>query len=179
MRDLTSAAAAIGDRHVGLALRVPTPAGRALVEQWIASPALTAWWGSRASAEARIRMAQAQAIAVCRMIEVAGVPIGYAQSLDFGAAAGDGAGLPAGAWECDIVVGSQPHRGLGYGSAALDALVQEVFATTLALACVIAIPVHSERVARACERIGFRWLRIVRDAAAGPIWIMARERPIR
>jgi aminoglycoside 6'-N-acetyltransferase len=166
------------DTAAGLALAPFTPRDDVHLARWLASPAVAAWWGNRGAAEARVRMAAESSSALRCMVRVDGLPIGYGHALD-SADVRDlaEAGLPAGTWVCDLFVGSEPHRGQGLGSAALDLLVGEVFATTLAVACATIVPVASERVARGCERIGFRWTRVIRDPAIGMVWVMLRDRP--
>ena len=84
--------------------------------------------------------------------------------------------VPAGTWDCDLFIGSEPDRGRGHGQAALDLLVGEVFATTLAIACMIVISVRNERAARAYENVGFRWVAVTWDPIQGPSWVMLRDR---
>ena len=62
------------------------------------------------------------------------------------------------------------------GSAALVLLVEEVFGTTLAVACSGFVPIRNEPLARAYEQAGFRWRRIWDDRLLGPSWLMLRER---
>ena len=149
-----------------------------LLRRWLAVPAVVAWWGNRAVAEARLRLAAESRAAIRCLVLLDGEPIGYAQALDSAGAGGPvNARLDPGIWECDLFVGSERHRGQGLGTAALDLLVTEVFATTLATGCAIFVPVASERVARACEGIGFRWTGVTRDPATGMVWVMVRNRP--
>lgn len=149
-----------------------------LLTRWLAIPAVVAWWGNRAVAEARLRLAAESPHAIRCLVLLEGEPIGYAQAVDSAGAEGPlAARLDPGTWECDLFIGSEPHRGQGFGTAALDLLVAEVFATTLATGCAIFVPVASERVARACEGIGFRWTGVTRDPATGMVWVMVRNRP--
>ena len=114
------------------------------------------------------------------MIEIEGVAVGYAQAVDNGRPnAPRGGPVPAGAWDCNLFIGSAPHRGQGHGQRALDLLVAEVFASTLAVACVIVVSVRNERAARAYEKIGFKWVAVAEDPIHGPSWVMLRERPRR
>ena len=59
---------------------------------------------------------------------------------------------------------------------ALTMLVDEVFATTLAVACSGVVSVKSEGAARVFERAGFLWLQIWHDPLFGPAWLMVQER---
>lgn len=161
-----------------LAITPLPPDAGALLSRWLAIPAVVAWWGNRAAAEAGLRLAAESPSAIRCLILLDGEPIGYAQAMDSAGAGGPvAARLDPGIWECDLFVGSERHRGQGFGMAALDLLVAEVFATTLAVGCAIVVPVASERVARACERIGFRWTGVTRDPATGMAWVMVRRRP--
>jgi hypothetical protein len=60
---------------------------------------------------------------------------------------------------------------------ALALLAEEVFATTLAIACCGLVPITNEAVARAHERAQFRWRHVWNDPVLGPSWVMLRERP--
>ena len=59
----------------------------------------------------------------------------------------------------------------------LALLAEEVFATTLAVACSGVVSIRNEAAARAYERAGFRWQRIWSDRLLGPSWLMLKERP--
>lgn len=163
---------------MGLTALAPiTAAGRDRVARWLADPTVAAWWGSRAAAEARIALALATPSALCRMIHRDGAAIGYAQAVDAGLADDlGGPPLAPGTAECLVFIGEAEARGRGHWPAALDLVAAEVLATTLALACAVVVPVRNERVARAAERVGFRWQAIHADPAAGPCWVMVRER---
>jgi RimJ/RimL family protein N-acetyltransferase len=148
-----------------------------LLRRWIATPDVQRWWGSAASAEAEMRLARADPAAITRMIVAGGETVGYAQALDASLLGDRPPSAPAGAWDCDLFIGSPAHRGLGLGGRALDLLVAEVFRSSLALACMLLVSVRNERAARACEAIGFRWSAIHDDAQLGPCWVMLRDRP--
>lgn len=156
----------------------PAPSGDfARIRGWLGNPEVQRWWGNGASAEAEIRLAFASEASLCRLIQLDGLAIGYAQAVECGLS---GAPLPSavnpGTWDCDLFIGSQPHRGRGYGQAALDLLAAEVFSTTLAIACVIMVPVRHERAVRAYERVGFQWASIAEDPIHGASWVMIRDR---
>ena len=174
-------------------LRPVAGADRDRIDRWLQNPDVQRWWGNAASAEAEIRLALDSDASFCRIIETGGLPIGYAQAVDTGltgaplsarthgghADGSTAAPVPPGTWDCDLFIGSEPHRGQGYGQQALDLLVTEVFASTLALACMIVVPVRNERAARAYENVGFRWVAITEDPIHGACWVMLRERPRR
>lgn len=173
-----------GYRSIGSKVRLdPIGAGdHARLHAWLALPAVIAWWGTRSRAEAEIALALDSVSALCRMVLVDGEPSGYAHALD--AALLDGelgarARHESGTWECAVFIASEARRGQGFGAVALDALVSEVFATTLSIACTLRIPVAKEPAVRAVESIGFRWVRIEEDAGIGRVWLMRRERPRR
>ncbi|MDX2155672.1 MAG: GNAT family N-acetyltransferase [Hyphomicrobiaceae bacterium] len=156
------------------------PADRDQVRRWLSMPEVQAFWGSAAAAEAEVSLALAGPGTICRMIEIDGATVGYAHALDCVLLGGDhAAALPPATWDCAVFIASAGHRGRGLGGRALALLVAEVFSTTLALACVIRVPVRSEAAARAVEGVGFRWERIAGDAALGPVWVMRIERPRR
>lgn len=162
------------------ALRPAKPGDRDLIHRWLRNPEVSRWWGNLASAEAEISLALESGSALCRIIETGGLPIGYAQAADCGLTSSPPiAAVPAGTWNCHVFIGSEAHRGRGAGQAALDLLVGEVFASTLAVACMIAVPVRNERAARAHEAAGFRWVAVAEDPIHGPSWVMLRERPPR
>lgn len=150
------------------------------IYRWLRDPGVQRWWGNAASAEAEIRLALESNAAFCRIIEIDGLAIGYAQAVDAGLTGGfSGVSVPPGSWDCDLFIGSETHRGQGHGQKALDLLVAEVFASTLATACTIVVSVRNERAARAYENIGFRWVTITEDPIHGPCWVMVRDRPQR
>lgn len=157
------------------------PARRAdwdLIRGWLGRPDIEAWWGPRSATEAEVSIALGEAHAICRIIEAAGTPIGYAHAVD---ATVWGAELPQdlepGTWDLDLFIASEEHRGKGFGHAALAQLRDEVFATTLALAVCVFASVRNERAVRAYEKAGFRWKRIWHDPLDGPAWFMIAERP--
>ena len=164
--------------EAGPALRPVAVVDQVRIRGWLLSPGVQRWWGNAASAEAEIRLALDRDASFCRIIELGGLPIGYAQAVDAGLAGIQlPSGIPPGTWDCDLFIGSEPHQGRGHGQAALDLLVREVFASTLALACMIVVPVRNERAARAYENAGFHWVAITEDPIHGSCWVMLRERP--
>lgn len=153
---------------------------QARIRQWLRDPHVQRWWGNAGTAEAEVAMALATDGALCRIILAGNEPIGYAHALDaahFGDAAA--AGIPTGAFDCDLFIASEAYRGKGYGQRALELLVEEVFATTLAIACSIVVSVRNERAVRAYEAAGFEWRRVWQDPVMGPSWVMIKERPLR
>lgn len=156
------------------------PAGlpdRAMVRTWLELPNVRAFWGSASAAEAEVNLAFSSAGALCRMIAVDGRAVGYAHALDCVLIGGDhAAALAPGTWDCALFIASPEHRGQGLGGRALRRLVADVFSSTLAMACVIRVPVRSEAVVRSVEAAGFQWVRIEGDAALGPVWVMRAER---
>lgn len=164
-----------------LCLRPLAAGDRDRVQRWLADAGVSRWWGSAASASAKFRMALDSRTAVCRIIELecgtGAEPIGYAQAMETAAAMAElPKGVVPGTWDCDLFIGSSRHRGQGHGQLALDQLVRDVFATTLAVGCSIAVSIRNESAARAYERIGFRWSSIWHDPSVGPCWIMLRGR---
>jgi RimJ/RimL family protein N-acetyltransferase len=85
--------------------------------------------------------------------------------------------LPPATWDVDLFIASAEHRRRGAGRAALALLVEEVFATRLAVACCGVVSIRNEAAARTYERAGFRWTRIWQDPIDGPCWVMLKERP--
>ena len=149
---------------------------------WLALPAVVAWWGTRDRAEAEVALALDSASALSRVVYVADEPVGYAHALDSALLDGgrrSSAEFESGTWECVAFIASDQHRGQGFGAAALGALVGEVFATTLAIACTLRVPLGNENAVRAVEAIGFRWVRIGHDAGLGRVWLMRYDRPRR
>ncbi|MEZ5851397.1 MAG: GNAT family N-acetyltransferase [Hyphomicrobiaceae bacterium] len=163
-----------------LSLRPLVDADHETIRLWLAMPDVQKWWGGAGSALAQFRIAIDDEAALCRLIVLDDVAIGYAQALEqaaFGTQAADDLG--PGTWECAAFVSSPEHRGRGLGLSAIELLVREVFETTLALACVLRVPVRSEGLARGLERLGFAWQDIRKDTSLGPTWTMRRERPRR
>lgn len=152
-------------------------ADRERIRQWLESPDVFAFWGSAAAAAAEVNLALGHAGAVCRLLRIDGAVAGYAHALDSVMLGGDHAAVLApGTWDCALFIAAPRHRGQGFGGIALRMLVDEVFSSTLALACVIRVPVSSEAAVRSVEAAGFRWARIEGDRALGPVWVMQAER---
>ena len=165
------------DRPNGaLCLRPATAQDRARIRRWLAEPQARAWWGDAASAEAEINLAMGSQAALCRIVEEGAAPIGYGQAVESGLWCGPlPPDLPAGTWEIDLFIVSHQRHGRSL-AAALALLVEEVFATTLAIACCGLVPISNEAAARAYERAQFRWREIWNDPLLGPTWVMLRER---
>ena len=108
-------------------------------------------------------------------------PVGYAQAVDGALLDGGSTASRAesGAWERTAFIASEAHRGQGLGEHVLRALIAEVFGSTLAVACIMRIPISKEPAVRAVEAAGFKWVRIEQDAALGRVWLMRCERPRR
>jgi ribosomal protein S18 acetylase RimI-like enzyme len=161
----------------GLRLRPATAQDRMRIRRWLVEPQARAWWGDAASAEAEISLAMGSQAALCRIVEEGAAPIGYGQAVDCGLWWGPlPQALPAGTWEIDLLIVSEQRRRQSL-AAALALLVEEVFATTLAIACCGLVPISDEAAARAYERAQFRWREIWNDPLLGPTWVMLRERP--
>jgi aminoglycoside 6'-N-acetyltransferase len=163
-----------------LRLRQATPEDRFRIRRWLAEPRIQAWWGNSASAEAEISLAMASDTALCRVLECADIPIGYAHAVEVGLW-GESRPLEArpGTWQVDLFIASEAHRGQGLGASVLGLLAQEVFATTLAVACCGLVSIRNEAAVRAYERAGFRWRQVWHDPLLGPCWVMLKERPDR
>src|SRR5262249_20406750 len=153
-------------------LRPATPGDRFLIRRWLGDPAVQERWGGAAGGEAAVTLAMDSATALPRMIELGGTAIGYAHAVEIGVWAEERpADLPAGTWDIDLFIASAEHRGQGLAQAALVLLIEEVFSTTLAVACSAVVSVKNEAAVRAYERAGFRWLRIWPDPLHGPCWL--------
>lgn len=164
--------------RIAVSLRPALAEDRFRIRRWLAQPDIEAWWGNAASAEAEINLAMSSQAALCRIVESEGAPIGYAHALEIGLWADERpSGLAAGTWHIGYFLASGQHRGGDLGSAVLALLAQEVFATTLAVACSGVVSIRNEAAARAYERAGFRWQRIWSDRLLGPSWLMLKERP--
>jgi aminoglycoside 6'-N-acetyltransferase len=150
---------------------------RALIRSWLGHPSIRAWWGSPSAIEAEIAIALESKSAICRMIEMGGIAIGYGHAYDAGLMepAGGPVGEP-GVWQCTFFIGSEVHRGADLGTVALDQLADEVLSTTLAIACETRVPVRNEAAVRQIEAVGFRWSRVEDQGVLGPFWIMRRDR---
>jgi aminoglycoside 6'-N-acetyltransferase len=161
-----------------LRLRPATPEDRFRVRRWLAAPEVAAWWGNAAAAEAEITLAMGSEAALARIIELGPQPIGYAHAVEIGLwGEARPEELAPGTWDVDLFIAEEVGRGRGLGAAALILLTEEVFATTLAVACCAVVPVRNEAGVRAYERAGFRWLRVWSDPLFGPCWVMRKERP--
>lgn len=150
---------------------------RFLVRRWLSEPEVQRWWGGAAAAEAAITLALESSLALPRIVEWDGRPIGYVQAIEAAALGGHHAKLVSGgSWQLDFLTGVAEHRGKPEEAAALALLAGEVFATTLAVACCGIVSVRNEAGVRAYERAGFRWLRIWLDRVLGPCWLMEKPR---
>lgn len=166
------------ERLTAISLRPATPEDRFVVRRWLSDPRVQSWWGTAASAEAEITLALASAVAMPRIIERDGAAIGYAHAVEGGLRAAEPSdGVPAGAWDVDYFVAPAAIDNGEVGSIVLALLTEEVFATTLAVACSGLVSIRSETAARAYERAGFRWLQVLQDPLLGPSWLMLKERP--
>lgn len=169
-------AATVGDPDV--TLREARPSDWPRLRSWISRPDVTRWFGSPSALEAELRVVFETQSAIARIIEVDAVPVGYVFAIDATHWGSDlPKGLPPGTWDIDVVVSKPGYRGRGVGSAALEAISGEVFATTFAMALCVFISVRNEPMVRAYERAGFNWARVCDDPAVGPTWMMLRERP--
>ena len=163
-----------------LTLRAATERDWPRIRTWLARPDIQQWWGPSAGSEAEVIMALGSDLAMARIIELAGEPIGYCHAIDAAVWGQElPADLPPGTWDLDVFVADPRYRGQGYGPAALAMLREEVFATTLAVAVSVFTSIENEAAVRAYERIGFRWQCILNDPAVGPAWFMLYERPSR
>lgn len=148
-----------------------------LIRRWLARPDIQDWWGPVSATEAEVNMALSSEHGICRLIEVDGVPVGYAHAVDatlWGDSLPDD--LEPGTWDLDLFVADEAHRGRGVGQAALALLRDEVFATTLAVAVCVFPSVKNERAVRAYEKAGFRWKSVWNDPEMGPAWFMVARR---
>ena len=163
---------------VAVSLRPALAEDRFRIRRWLSDPEIEAWWGNTASAEAEINLAMGSTASVCRIVERDGVPIGYAQAVEVGLWAEDRPSeLVPGTWHVAYFLASAAHRSGGMESAVLALLADEVFTTTLAVACSGLVSIRNEAAARTYERAGFRWQRIWHDRLLGPSWLMLRQRP--
>lgn len=159
-----------------VALRPVCDADETLIEVWIQRPEIQRWWGNAGTAFAEVRLALQSPSALCRMIMVETRPVGYAHACDAALWGDLPQGLPAGTWDVNLFIADPGARGQGAGQAALRLLVDEVFATTFAVAVSIIVSVRNEAAVRVYEKVGFRWVGIFEDPALGPTWMMLRHR---
>src|SRR5262245_66606106 len=102
-----------------ITLRPATTEDRFRIRRWLAESDVQAWWGNAASAEAEINLAMASDTALCRIVEAAGAPIGYAHAVEIGLWGGARPeDVLAGTWDIDLFIASAEHRGRGLGAAA-------------------------------------------------------------
>jgi GNAT superfamily N-acetyltransferase len=161
-----------------LTQRTFTTADRFVLNRWLGEAHVADWFGSRAIAEAEVALAQSSPSALVRMILLDGRPIGYLQAIDAGLIGGRRAAtLVDGVYVMTAVIGVADARGKGHGAAALAQLRADLFATTLAPAAAVLVPLAHERAVRALEVQGFTWREVWRDAALGACWVLASDRP--
>jgi hypothetical protein len=162
-----------------VSLRPATAQDRFLIRRLLASPGAQETWGNTASAEAEITLAMESSAALTRMIVCNGEAIGYAQAVDTGVLSERlHDGVPAGAWR--VAYFHKTVAGLddvSCGLAVLTLITDEVFSTSLAIACSAEVSIRTETATRAYERAGFRWLRVAHDPSVGPLWVMLKDRP--
>lgn len=161
-----------------ITLRPATARDRFVIRRWLGDPEIAAVWGSKASAEAAIALALDSPSALCRVVEAGHDPIGYVQAVD-SSIRGEPLynELPAGCWDIELFIASPDHRGSESSRLVLKAIVEEVFATTLAVGCCSVVPVYNEEMVRLAESAGFRWQRVWRDPILGHCWLLLKERP--
>ena len=148
------------------------------IRRWLRQPEVEAWWGPASATSAEVQIAVQSPSALCRLIEVDGVAVGYCHAIDaqiWGDHLPDE--LQPGTWELDVFIASAGHRGQGIGLNALKLLKSEVFSTTLAPAVCIFASIRNEAVVRAYEKAGFRWQSVWTGTASGPSWFMVAVRP--
>jgi RimJ/RimL family protein N-acetyltransferase len=168
---------AVVEKQIDVTLRPALAEDRFRMRRWLNDAEVQAWWGSAASAEAEITLAMASESSLCRVIETGGVPIGYGHAVEIGLWGQPPEDLPVATWDIDLFIASTEHRQRGAARTALALLVEEVFATRLAVACCGIVSIRNEIAARTYEQAGFRWMRIWQDPIDGPCWVMLRERP--
>lgn len=148
-----------------------------LVRRWLRQPEIYGWWGSVTAAEMEINLARQSAVAIARMILADGRPVGYGHAADAALWHGHlSTELPTGAWDLQVFIGDPAGRGQGAGGAAIRLLADEVFQTTLAVACCVVAPIQNERAVRVYEKAGFRWRGVVNGSAGRPSWLLVRDR---
>ncbi|MGE0848926.1 MAG: hypothetical protein AB7O44_04790 [Hyphomicrobiaceae bacterium] len=161
-----------------ISLRPAIAEDRFRIRRWLGDPGAAAAWGNAASAEAEINLAMGGGAALCRIIERAGVAIGYAHAIEIGLLGGGWPeGLPPGTWHLNFLIAATEEHPDRQRGDLLARLVREVFASTLAVACSGVVSIRSEALARTYERAGFRWQRIFEDPLLGPCWLLLIERP--
>lgn len=160
----------------GLTLRPARDGDWTQIHGWLRQPEIQRWWGSLSAAEAEVIAALRADMGLCSMIEVNGLPIGYAQAQDTQPLADVAHAQTAGTFRVDAFIGEAKVRGQGWGQAALQRVCDEVFATTLALAVIVIVPLKHEAAVRAYEKAGFKWVRVIDDTLLGPSWLMRMER---
>jgi aminoglycoside 6'-N-acetyltransferase len=166
------------DNQPVLRLRPAADEDRFRIRRWLGQPHAEAQWGNAAAAEAEINLAIASSAALCRIIERDGIAIGYVHALDVGLLGGEPpAGLAPGTWQLSVLLASPADATPATMGTALALMAEEVFATTLAVACAGLVSIRGEAGVRAFERAGFRWQRILEDRLLGRAWLMLRERP--
>jgi hypothetical protein len=151
-----------------------------MLRRWLSDSVVETLWGNSASAEAEITLAMESPSAICRIIECDGKPAGYGHAVD-ASLWGDALppDVPPGCWDVDLFVGAAEHRATDLEQRALAAIADEVFATTLAVACCTFVSVRNESLVRTYERASFRWTKIWTDPILGPCWVLIKERPVR
>ena len=160
-----------------ISLRPATSEDRFLIRRWLSDPQVQSWWGTAASAEAEITLALASAAAMPRIIKRDGAAIGYAHAVEAGLRAAEPPeGVPPGAWDVGYFLAPAATDTGEIGSFVLALLTEEVFATTLAVACSGLVSIRNEAAARAYEQAGFHWLQVLQDPLIGPSWLMLKER---
>jgi RimJ/RimL family protein N-acetyltransferase len=161
-----------------IALRSVLPQDWDRVRAWLQQAEIQAWWGGLAAAEAEIAIAAESPSAICRLIVVDDIPIGYGHALDADLVRSTRTdGLLPGTYVAALFIADPAHRQRAAGETALSALTREVFSSTLAPACATLVPVRHEAAVRAAERAGYSWIGVRDDGPGGRSWLMVRERP--
>ena len=147
------------------------------IEVWLRQSEVQRWWGSHSAAQAEVLAALSSDMGLCSIIEVDGLAVGYAQAQE---AQPVGEALPladtAGTFRVDAFIGEAQFRARGVGREAIALVVAEIFATSLAVAAIVVVPLKYEAAVRAYEKSGFRWVRVIDDPLLGPSWLMRVSR---
>ncbi|MCA9825865.1 MAG: acetyltransferase [Dehalococcoidia bacterium] len=164
-------AAVIATANPDLVLRRLVPAGPdwRLMARWLSDPRILEWWEGRDKpydyerAAAKWSAAEiAQGHLDCRIMELAGSPIGYLQFFPVAKAEDYELDTAEKTWGIDLFIGEPGYWERGHGTAVVRAVVEHLLGNGAARV-VIDPRVDNPRAIRTYEKVGFHKVKVLKE----------------